>query len=171
MTEPTHTVVVRAEATDTDSIEARIEHAGEPSPELLADLTLSAADTFERVHGRKPSRVLVEVLPWGAADTDKGDLRSQGVRAEGARRGRDGYERRACGVSDDPRRATAFYGSCPKCGAGYWADVTTATMCGPTLNVVCQRHVPVGDVELLNAGMFSRDDREAWDRWRVADEA
>jgi hypothetical protein len=84
LTEPTHTVVVRAEATDTDSIEARIEHAGEPSPELLADLTLSAAHTFERVHGRKPSRVLVEVLPWDAADTDKGDLRSQGVRAEGA---------------------------------------------------------------------------------------
>jgi hypothetical protein len=95
VTEPTHTVVVRAEATDTDSIEARIEHEGEPSPELLADLTLSAADTFERVHGRKPSRVLVEVLPLSESiagvttalandSTDKGDLRSQGVRAEGA---------------------------------------------------------------------------------------
>jgi hypothetical protein len=82
VTEPTHTVVVRAEATphtDAHGIEhgygheARIPTHGEPSPELLADLTLSAADTFERVHGRKPSRVLVEVLPWGAADTDKGD--------------------------------------------------------------------------------------------------
>jgi hypothetical protein len=103
VTEPTHTVVVRAEATDTDSIEARIEHAGEPSPELLADLTLSAADTFERVHGRKPSRVLVEVLPLGESiadvttslannSTDKGDLRSQGVRPEGSHGA--GYVRR-----------------------------------------------------------------------------
>jgi hypothetical protein len=73
-------LVVRGAATDTDSMEARIEHAGEPSPELLADLTLSAADTFERVHGRKPSRVLVEVLPWDAADTDYGPS-ANGARA------------------------------------------------------------------------------------------
>jgi hypothetical protein len=93
VSEPTHTVVVRAEATphtDAHGIEheygheAHIPTHGEPSPELLADLTLSAADTYERVHGRKPSRVLVEVLPWDAADTDKGDLRSQHVRAGGA---------------------------------------------------------------------------------------
>jgi hypothetical protein len=79
VSEPTHLVVVRAEATphtDAHGIEheygheAHIPTHGEPSPELLADLTLSAADTFERVHGRKPSRVSVEVLPLGESIAD-----------------------------------------------------------------------------------------------------
>lgn len=64
------------------------------------------------------------------------------------------------------RQPITFYGACPTCGAGYWADVTTTTMCGPTLSVVCQRHLPVSAVELLNSAMFGHDDREAWARWR-----
>jgi hypothetical protein len=66
---------------------------------------------------------------------------------------------------------TTFYGDCPTCGVGYWADVTTTTMCGPSLIVVCQHHLPVSDVELLNSGMFAHDNREAWDRWRLESEA
>lgn len=65
-------------------------------------------------------------------------------------------------------RTTTFYGSCPQCGAGYWADVTTTTMCGPTLGIVCQKHLPVADVEMLNSGMFSEDDRHKWRVWRDA---
>lgn len=44
-------------------------------------------------------------------------------------------------------------------------------MCVPTLIVVCQRHVPVSDVELGNSGMFAPDNRGAWDRWRRQSQA
>jgi hypothetical protein len=63
-------LVVRAEATDTDSIEARIEHADWPSPENFADYSLFTADMFERIHRRQPSRVSVEVLPLSESIAD-----------------------------------------------------------------------------------------------------
>lgn len=74
------------------------------------------------------------------------------------------------------RQATTFYGSCPKCGAGYWAEVqggphssdTPNVMCGPTLNVVCQAHHPVADVQLLNSNMFAPVARKQWTEWREA---
>lgn len=72
--------------------------------------------------------------------------------------------------SQSDARVTTFYGACPTCNAGYWADVTTTTMCGPTLNVVCQHHIPVSDVELRNSRMFGVEDRSAWADWRAAGE-
>lgn len=79
-------------------------------------------------------------------------------------------------MAGDDAVVTTFYGACPECGAGYWADVqggphspdTSNVMCGPTLNVVCQAHHPVADVELRSSGMFSAEDRATWDRWRKA---
>jgi hypothetical protein len=83
------------------------------------------------------------------------------------------------GKREMSEQATTFYGSCPKCGAGYWADVaggphspdTPNVMCGPIMHVVCQAHHPVADAELFNSGMFSREDREKWSGWREQVEA
>jgi hypothetical protein len=69
---------------------------------------------------------------------------------------------------------TTFYGSCPTCGLTYWADVNTGpekAMCGPYVQVVCQAHHPVADVQLGNSLMFGHDDRRKWDRWRKGTES
>lgn len=66
-------------------------------------------------------------------------------------------------------QSTTFYGACPVCGAGYWAEVATGPepqMCGPHVNIVCQAHHPVADVQLGNSHMFVSEDRKRWEQWR-----
>jgi hypothetical protein len=74
-------------------------------------------------------------------------------------------------ATQSDREPTTFYGACPTCGAGHWADVSATTMCGPSLIVVCQHHFPVSDVELLNSHMFGHDYRKRWAKWRKEAEA
>jgi hypothetical protein len=78
----THLVIARACDTNPDgpNAEARIGHAEEPSPEMLADYTLNIADMFKQAFGREPARVAVAVLPWvGELDEPEGDGTISGV--------------------------------------------------------------------------------------------
>jgi hypothetical protein len=70
----THLVIARACDGDPDgpNAEARIGHAGEPSPETLADYTLNVANMFKQAFGEEPARVAVAVLPWVAELDDDG---------------------------------------------------------------------------------------------------
>jgi hypothetical protein len=82
---------------------------------------------------------------------------------------REGQERMKAEQS-----ASTFYGSCKVCGKGYWATVETGPggqMLGPHLVLVCQRHHPVGEAELVNDGMMTSDALGQWLEWRERVEA
>lgn len=63
---------------------------------------------------------------------------------------------------------SVFYGSCPTCGGSVCAEVQgdPHVMLGPTITLVCQRHVPVSDVTASTELMMVAADRKAWKRWR-----
>lgn len=67
---------------------------------------------------------------------------------------------------------TAYYGRCDKCGKGLVAEVTALskrTMLGPSISLVCQEHIPVGNAEAVRVDCLSAQDRvkvEEWMRWQ-----